>query len=98
EQLSDEALLAIGAQGTLTAPKDGAARGRLLDVLSGAMNGGAGGDHVSLADLERRLLKEAADAENGNLAAAARRLGLTRAQFAYRLERASAQPVIAPSP
>jgi transcriptional regulator with GAF, ATPase, and Fis domain len=88
EQLSDEALLAIGAHGTLTAARDdGSAEPmRLLDVLSGALNGSAGGDSLSLAELERRLLQEAADAENGNLAAAARRLGLTRAQFAYRLK------------
>jgi two-component system, NtrC family, response regulator HydG len=92
EQLSDEALLAIGAHGTLTAAKDGNGREprRLLEVLSGALHGGAGGDKFSLDDLERRLLKEAADAEGGNLSAAARRLGLTRAQFAYRLERAKA--------
>jgi DNA-binding transcriptional LysR family regulator len=31
-------------------------------------------------------------AANGNLSAAARRLGLTRAQLAYRLQRAEAQP------
>ncbi|HEX5684193.1 MAG TPA: sigma-54-dependent Fis family transcriptional regulator [Ideonella sp.] len=86
EQLSDEALLAIGAHGTLTSPKNGAEPQRLLDLLSGAMRGNDG--CVSLDALERRLLQEAADAENGNLAAAARKLGLTRAQFAYRLEKA----------
>jgi two-component system, NtrC family, response regulator HydG len=88
EQLSDEALLAIGAGGTLSAPKDGAGEPRrLLELLSGALNGSAGGDSLSLDELERRLLKEAEQAEHGNLAAAARRLGLTRAQFAYRLEK-----------
>ncbi|MGM9486674.1 sigma 54-interacting transcriptional regulator [Ideonella sp. YS5] len=90
EQLSDEALLAIGAGGTLTAPRDGAGEPkRLLEMLSGALNGSAGGDSLSLDELERRLLKEAEQAEKGNLAAAARRLGLTRAQFAYRLEKAA---------
>ncbi|HSI51570.1 MAG TPA: sigma-54-dependent Fis family transcriptional regulator [Ideonella sp.] len=92
EQLSDEALLAIGAHGTLTTAKDGSEPRPLLALLSGALNGstggGAGGDPFSLEALERRLLNEAAEAEHGNLAAAARRLGLTRAQFAYRLERA----------
>jgi two-component system response regulator HydG len=88
EQLNDEALLAIGAHGTLTTPSDGTEPRRLLDMLSGALNGSAGSGSLSLEELERRLLKEAADAEGGNLAAAARRLGLTRAQFAYRLDKA----------
>ena len=57
--------------------------------MSGALNGSAGGDSLSLDELERRLLKEAEQAEHGNLAAAARRLGLTRAQFAYRLEKSA---------
>jgi len=95
EQLSDEALLAIGARGTLTAAKDGTEPRRLLDVLSGALNGGAGGDNVPLGELERRLLEEAVDAEGGNFAAAARRLGLTRAQFAYRLQKSgNGQPKV----
>ena len=93
EQLSDEALLAIGAGGTLAAPKSGDRdKPGLLDLLSGALQGGGGDGRLSLEDLERRLLKEAEHAENGNLAAAARRLGLTRAQFAYRLEKAGADP------
>ena len=37
------------------------------------------------------LLNEAVEAENGNLSAAARRLGLTRAQLAYRLQHAVRQ-------
>ncbi|HJV68432.1 sigma-54-dependent Fis family transcriptional regulator [Ideonella sp.] len=88
EQLSDEALLAIGARGTLTAAKGEPEPKRLLDVLSGALHGSAGGGSVPLAELERRLLEEAAEAAGGNFSAAARRLGLTRAQFAYRLEKA----------
>jgi two-component system response regulator HydG len=93
EQLSDEALLAIGAHGTLTTPKHGDdERKPLLEILSGALNGSAADGNLSLDALEQRLLKEAAEAEGGNLAAAARRLGLTRAQFAYRLEKAGAAP------
>ena len=89
EQLSDEALLAIGAGGTLATPKDSGTDSRsLLELLSGALQGSGSDGRLSLEDLERRLLKEAERAENGNLAAAARRLGLTRAQFAYRLEKA----------
>jgi two-component system response regulator HydG len=96
EQLNDEALLAIGAHGTLTTPSDGPEPRRLLDMLSGALNGSAGSGSLSLEELERRLLKEAADAEGGNLAAAARRLGLTRAQFAYRLDKAGGLALTTP--
>ena len=45
-----------------------------------------GAETLPLAALEDRLLREAVEAAGGNLAAAARRLGLTRAQLAYRLE------------
>jgi DNA-binding NtrC family response regulator len=89
EQLGDEALLAIGAHGTLTTPGGDAPAGRLLDLLGDALNGSSGGGNgLSLPALEQRLLKEAVDAEGGNLSAAARRLGLTRAQLAYRLDKA----------
>ncbi|HEF4728761.1 sigma 54-interacting transcriptional regulator [Burkholderia multivorans] len=52
--------------------------GSLLDQLQGG--GGLDG-------LERALLHEAVDRANGNLSAAARLLGLTRAQLSYRLNR-----------
>ncbi|MEO8804960.1 MAG: sigma 54-interacting transcriptional regulator [Burkholderiaceae bacterium] len=86
EQLSDEALLAIGAHGTLTAQNQ-AEPARLLDVLHKELGGPEG---LSLDGIERRLLIEAEASANGNIAAAARQLGLTRAQFAYRLQRANA--------
>ncbi|MCA8093365.1 hypothetical protein LGM65_21165 [Burkholderia anthina] len=50
----------------------------ILDQLQGS--GGLDG-------LERALLHEAVDRANGNLSAAARLLGLTRAQLSYRLNR-----------
>lgn len=83
EQLPDEALLAIGARGTLAPSAAGGSDG-LLDKLRESLDG----EPLSLASLEVRLLREAVEAEGGNLAAAARRLGLSRAQLAYRLERA----------
>jgi len=95
EQLSDEALLAIGAHGTLR--KGAAPAPRLLDLLGEALHPGGAGP-VALDAIERQLLREATEAEHGNLAAAARRLGLTRAQLAYRLQRASQPPSPAPSP
>ena len=89
EQLSDEALLAIGAHGTLR--KGATPAPRLLDLLGEALHPGSAG-HVALDAIERQLLREATEAEHGNLAAAARRLGLTRAQLAYRLQRAAQPP------
>ena len=86
EQLSPETLLAIGAQGTLT-PEADAAPGRLWALLQ---QGDAKG--LALPAIERRLLQDAVAAAAGNLAAAARQLGITRAQLAYRLQRAEAAP------
>jgi len=86
EQLSDEILLAIGAHGTLTARKE-PEQPQLLELLGKELGGQ---DSLSLDDLERRLLREAVSAAGGNVAAAARRLGLTRAQFAYRMQRSEA--------
>ncbi|SDH21746.1 regulatory protein, Fis family [Pseudomonas flavescens] len=45
---------------------------------------------LSLAAVENRLLKQALHRAGGNVAGAARMLGLTRAQYAYRLKRAQA--------
>jgi transcriptional regulator with GAF, ATPase, and Fis domain len=88
EQLSDEALLAIGAHGTLQKTTPPA---RLLDLIGEALQPGGAG-HVELDAIERQLLREAVEAEGGNLAAAARRLGITRAQLAYRLQRLEQPP------
>jgi DNA-binding NtrC family response regulator len=83
EQLSEQTLLAIGVRGALARPRDEAA-GDLLTQLEQAHGAGA----VALPALEARLLGEAVAAARGNLSAAARRLGITRAQLAYRLKRA----------
>jgi transcriptional regulator with PAS, ATPase and Fis domain len=47
------------------------------------------GSGLSLDQLEQRLLESAVAASGGNLSAAARRLGITRPQLAYRLKRAA---------
>jgi transcriptional regulator with PAS, ATPase and Fis domain len=44
---------------------------------------------MSLDQLEQRVLEAAVSAAGGNLSAAARRLGITRPQLAYRLKRAA---------
>ena len=87
EQLSEETLLAIGAHGGLTVqPTRGAPD--LLALLEQRL----GSETLSLAEVERQLLDQAVAQAKGNLAAAARRLGLTRAQLAYRLGRAAPVP------
>ncbi|HEY0818864.1 MAG TPA: sigma 54-interacting transcriptional regulator [Rhizobacter sp.] len=88
EQLSEETLLAIGAQGTLSAQAQ-ADPGRLLQTLRQQLGES---QPLSLPALEQQLLQETVAAARGNLAAAARQLGITRAQLAYRLKRAEASP------
>ncbi|MDB0543549.1 helix-turn-helix domain-containing protein [Ralstonia solanacearum] len=97
ETLNQEVLsLAIaGEVGTLTPGREAPAAApsaaptypaTLLDLLNdwGRHTQGAG---VSLPALEQRLLEEAVQRANGNLSSAARTLGITRAQLAYRLQR-----------
>ncbi|HET7865727.1 MAG TPA: sigma 54-interacting transcriptional regulator [Burkholderiaceae bacterium] len=85
EQLPDEALLAIGAHGALAAPDPAAAPTPSLLLH---LQAGLGGQALALGEIEQRLLREALHEAQGNVAAAARRLGLTRAQLAYRLKQA----------
>ena len=47
---------------------------------------GDGCDNVSLDEVETLLLKRALARANGNVAAAARLLGITRPQMVYRLK------------
>lgn len=47
---------------------------------------------VTLPDIESQLLEFAVQQSRGNLAAAARHLGLTRPQLAYRLQRSTQKP------
>jgi transcriptional regulator with AAA-type ATPase domain len=65
---------------------DAPAPATLLELLQDWQrdNGAAA---LSLPALEQRLLAEAVQRANGNLSSAARTLGITRAQLAYRLQR-----------
>ena len=45
------------------------------------------GENVQLDELESALIQAAVAASDGNLSAAARKLGLTRPQLSYRLDR-----------
>ncbi len=57
---------------------------RVNDLLGGG--GEASADNVSLDEIETMLLRRAIDAARGNVAAAARSLGITRPQMLYRLK------------
>ena len=83
EQLSQETLLAIGAHGALASPAE-ATVPNLLNHLRQAL----GSETLALEQIELRLLREAVEAADGNLSAAARQLGMTRARLAYRLRQA----------
>jgi two-component system response regulator HydG len=87
EQLSEETLLAIGAHGALKSRRSEPDES-LFDDLARRV----GPEGLTLHEIEQRLMREAVKAAEGNLAAAARRLGLTRAQLAYRMERKQATP------
>ena len=60
--------------------------GELLDLLPSMMKGGAGSGW-SLDNLENRLILDAVKRADGNLAAAARILGITRPQLSYRMKK-----------
>ncbi len=57
---------------------------RVNDLLIGG--GEQSADNVSLDEIETMLLRKAIDAARGNVAAAARSLGITRPQMLYRLK------------
>ncbi|MDD2846254.1 MAG: sigma-54-dependent Fis family transcriptional regulator [Rhodoferax sp.] len=57
---------------------------RVNDLLVGS--GDPSADNVSLDEIETMLLRRAIDAARGNVAAAARSLGITRPQMLYRLK------------
>ncbi|URK89198.1 helix-turn-helix domain-containing protein (plasmid) [Rhizobium sp. RCAM05350] len=58
--------------------KDGASVSSLLETLVGA-------EEFSLRDFEQSVYRAALERAGGNLSAAARLLGLTRPQLAYRV-------------
>lgn len=95
EQLTDEVLYSLGSDGGLHQGADHAVS-NLYDHVTSGLGLGAGG--LDLEAVERRLIQEAVQRVKGNLAAAARSLGLSRAQLAYRLKAAGLQGEAAPPP
>lgn len=59
---------------------------RVSKHISNLLNGIEDGSRISLDDIETILLKQAVVSANGNVAAAARILGITRPQMVYRLK------------
>ena len=92
EQLREEGLYSLDNAGVLASGAAGAGEAEsgtadvpaLLDRLAGASG------RLSLDAIEQQLMTEAVARAAGNLSAAARLLGLTRAQLAYRLKRTAA--------
>jgi len=86
----DTAILALGKHGALnpSAPvgKDEAGESPPQEDIGGFVDRVLDGA-ASLEDIETRLLTAAVEKAEGNLAAAARMLGLTRPQLAYRLKK-----------
>lgn len=83
EQLGDAGLLSLSASGGLSAAPDAdvpVTEGGLFEQLADPVS-----HTLELEVLERRLMDEAVARADGNLSAAARMLGLSRAQLAYRL-------------
>lgn len=90
EHMPREMLFSVKADGGLAHGRDTAERPEgesLLDYLSSRTRGER---PLSIDKLEQQLLQEAVDQAGGNLAEAARRVGLTRAQLAYRLKKGGA--------
>lgn len=83
EQLGDAGLLSLSASGGLSAAPD--ADAPVADVGLFEQLADPVSHTLQLELLERRLMDEAVARADGNLSAAARMLGLSRAQLAYRL-------------
>jgi DNA-binding NtrC family response regulator len=84
---SNDGLLEFGldAKGALSASQEESGKNFCDDILSG---------RITMEQANTMLAKAAVEKANGNLSAAARMLGLTRAQLAYRLEHQNDSAII----
>jgi transcriptional regulator with GAF, ATPase, and Fis domain len=89
EALSHAVLSLDGASGALS-ERTPAAEPKSNEDLLQTLQRWHGNDGLSLDRIEQTLLQNAVDRSAGNLSAAARLLGITRAQLAYRLGRKGA--------
>ena len=99
ERIALDALYSVDQRGELasnkpdlpdTVPPQAASEFPYLDLLLAGKN--EAGQALSLESLEQRVVREAVAHAGGNLAAAARLLGLSRAQLAYRLQKDEQAP------
>jgi transcriptional regulator with GAF, ATPase, and Fis domain len=85
----DQMLLSISETGSLADEVAAAAEQEeagLFEILARVL-GQKNTDHLDIDEVERSLMNLAVKEAGGNLSAAARKLGLTRAQLAYRLRK-----------
>jgi transcriptional regulator with AAA-type ATPase domain len=85
EFIPEEIIYSVNHQGTLShADSKKEATESLLEHITQFFGGK---DHLDIEELEQNLLQEAVDNAQGNLSEAARRVGLSRPQLAYRLKK-----------
>ncbi|WP_417559499.1 sigma 54-interacting transcriptional regulator [Marinomonas sp.] len=85
EFIPEEIIYSVNHQGTLShADSKKEATKSLLEHITQFVGGK---DHLDIEELEQSLLREAVDNAQGNLSEAARRVGLSRPQLAYRLKK-----------
>ncbi|WP_418138537.1 helix-turn-helix domain-containing protein [Marinomonas sp. RS-M-Aa-14] len=83
--IPDEIIYSVNNQGNLSHSKTQTEpTSSLLEHISQFVGGK---DSIDIEMLEHNLLKEAVDNAQGNLSEAARRVGLSRPQLAYRLKK-----------
>jgi two-component system, NtrC family, response regulator HydG len=91
ETTSGPKILKLGASGKLNTGEREVTVESSTDLLEQFLSGG-----TSIKEIESTLLTQAVNKAHGNLAAAARMLGLTRPQLAYRLKKKLHSDVTAP--
>ncbi|RBP81216.1 sigma-54-dependent Fis family transcriptional regulator [Marinomonas rhizomae] len=85
EFIPEEIIYSVNRQGTLShADIKKEATESLLEHISQFFGGK---DHLNIEEFEQSLFQEAVDNAQGNLSEAARQVGLSRAQLAYRLKK-----------
>ena len=88
EQIPREQVYSVARSGTLANPEESVPRPPQTDLLDHLAQWRPEGG-CSLEQFEARLLQEAVERSKGNLSAAARLLGISRPQLAYRLKKGS---------
>lgn len=85
EFIPEDIIYSVNHQGTLShADSNKESSGSLLEHITQFIGGQ---DHLDIEVLEQNLLEEALNNAQGNLSEAARRVGLSRPQLAYRLKK-----------